>query len=89
MSQTFDLIMGIIIIFSLVSVGYYIFDGVHKLGQNYKQIEIDINNDIKPNMSQTEIHNIIEVNCQNMVGENNIYYCIDRYESESSQREEK
>lgn len=83
MKQALEIVMGIIVAFCIAYIGYFMVDEAQKQEQNYKQIEIDINNDIKPNMSQTEIHNIIEVNCQNMIEENNIYHCIDRYESKN------
>jgi len=82
MIKIFDILMTLAVIISTVIVGYYLYEDAWKESK-YEQIKIDINNDLKPNMTQVEIHNIVEVNCQNMGTESDTYYCVTKYEIEN------
>lgn len=83
MSKIFDIMILISIIFSVLYIGDFMYKEAWKESK-YKQAKINIDETIKSNMSQAEIHNIIEIHCQSVMNtESNIYYCITKYEIEN------
>ena len=84
MKQAFNIVMVILIIFSVISVGYYIIKDAKIQENKYNIVVSNINEAIKPNTSQAEIHDIIEIHCQSIMDtESDVYQCITRYEIEN------
>ncbi len=71
-------IIGIVgTIFSALYIGYILYDGAKQEAFVYEKVGINIQNDIKPNMTAAEIKNIVEVNCQSWSkSESDTYLCV-------------